>query len=136
MHRTGDVHRWDRGSEPKTSPRCRYSDAGEPGGGAEAIVRTAKLFRNFGEDYHEKKLEEAHIFPRFRQAGGPVAQYIDVLLAEHRRGREVTDYILAATRQGTIGNQAKPLARAFVAMDRMYENHAAREDTIVFPAGR
>jgi len=29
------------------------------------------LFRSFGEDYHEKKLEEAHIFPTIKKAGGP-----------------------------------------------------------------
>ena len=29
----------------------------------EALQKTAKLFRVFGEDYHEQKLEEAHIFP-------------------------------------------------------------------------
>jgi hypothetical protein len=27
----------------------------------EALQNTAKLFRSFGEDYHEKKLEEAYI---------------------------------------------------------------------------
>ena len=29
----------------------------------EPITRTAKLFRCFGEDYHERKFEEAYIFP-------------------------------------------------------------------------
>ncbi len=28
-----------------------------------ALQQTAKLFRAFGEEYHEKKLEEAYIFP-------------------------------------------------------------------------
>jgi hypothetical protein len=28
----------------------------------EALQKTAKLFRAFGEEYHEKKLEEAYIF--------------------------------------------------------------------------
>jgi hypothetical protein len=27
------------------------------------------LFRNFGVDYHEKKIEEAQIFPAVRKAG-------------------------------------------------------------------
>src|SRR5260370_26074220 len=29
----------------------------------DALHRAAKLFRTFGEDYHEKMLEEAYIFP-------------------------------------------------------------------------
>src|SRR5215216_5902885 len=29
----------------------------------DALQKTAKLFRTFGEDYHEKKLEETYIFP-------------------------------------------------------------------------
>jgi hemerythrin-like domain-containing protein len=100
-----------------------------------AIADAARLFRSFGEDYHEKKLEEAHIFPAVRKAGGPAAAYIDVLIAQHRRGREITDYILAVAGKGVIGTaDAEPLAATFDSMDLMYENHAAREDTIVFPA--
>ena len=29
----------------------------------EALQKTARLFRSFGEDYHEKLLEEMYIFP-------------------------------------------------------------------------
>src|SRR5262245_16099098 len=39
----------------------------------EALRKTAELFRTFGEDYHEKKLEEAYIFPAVKRAGGPAA---------------------------------------------------------------
>ena len=45
----------------------------------DALHRAAKLFRSFGEDYHEKMLEEAYIFPAVRQAGGPAAAYADIL---------------------------------------------------------
>lgn len=100
-----------------------------------ALHQTALLFRVFGEDYHEKKLEEAHIFPAVRKAGGPVAAMTDVLVQQHDRGREITEYILALTARGAIGTgQAGPFAAALDAMVRMYRNHAAREDTIVFPA--
>ena len=99
------------------------------------LHEAATLFRDFGEEYHEKKLEEAHLFPAIRKAGGPAASYIDVLIAQHNRGREITDYILAVTGKGAIGAaEAEPLARVFDAFTLMYENHAAREDTIVFPA--
>jgi hemerythrin-like domain-containing protein len=102
---------------------------------AGAIARAAKLFRSFGEDYHERRLEEAHTFPAVRKAGGPAAAYVDVLIAQHNRGREITDYILAATGKGAIGTgDAEPLARVFETFVLMYQNHAAREDTIVFPA--
>jgi hemerythrin-like domain-containing protein len=102
---------------------------------AAAITRTAKLFRSFGEDYHERQLEEAYIFPAVKKAGGPAAAYVDVLLTQHNRGREVTDYILAVTGKRSIGTaDAEPLARAFETFVLMYQNHTAREDTIVFPA--
>ena len=35
----------------------------------EPLQRAAKLFRDFGEEYHEKKLEEAYILPAFFTAG-------------------------------------------------------------------
>ena len=99
------------------------------------LRRTAVLFRAFGEDYHEKKLEEAHIFPTIKKAGGPAAAYVDVLLAQHLRGRELTDYILAVVAKGAAASgDAETLARVLDNFELMYEHHAAREDTVVFPA--
>lgn len=47
----------------------------------------------------------------------------------------MTEYILAVTGKGAIGSgDAEPLARAMESFVLMYQNHAAREDTIVFPA--
>src|SRR3989442_12341706 len=34
-----------------------------------ALHRTAELFRTFGEDYHERMLEEQHVFPVVRKQG-------------------------------------------------------------------
>ncbi len=100
-----------------------------------AVLRdTANLFRSFGENYHEKKLEEAFIFPALKGTTGPAAGYPDILIAQHDRGREITDYILAVTVGAKIGAEAGMLAAALEAFTRMYEYHAAREDTIVFPA--
>jgi hemerythrin-like domain-containing protein len=100
-----------------------------------ALNKTAKLFRTFGEDYHERQLEEEHIFPTIRKMNKPaLTHYVDVLTAQHQRGREITDYILAVT-GGKIGKQhADELAKIFESFTLMYQNHAAREDTIVFPA--
>ena len=103
---------------------------------ADALARTATLFRRFGEDYHERLLEEAHIFPVVKKAGGPAAGLVDVLQAQHQRGREITEYILAVCRKGTIvgAADAESLAHSLDSFVLMYRNHAAREDTIVFPA--
>ena len=100
-----------------------------------ALNDTARLFRSFGEDYHEKMLEEAHIFPRIRRQLPGAAASVDTLTAQHRRGREVTNYILSLTAGAKIsGTDAESLARAFDTFEVMYANHAAREDTLVFPA--
>jgi hemerythrin-like domain-containing protein len=102
---------------------------------AEALQKTAKLFRTFGEDYHEKKLEEAYIFPAVKRAGGPAASLPDILLAQHQRGREITDYILAVTQGAKLdAKNAEPLAKTLESFVLMYRHHAAREDTILFPA--
>jgi len=99
-----------------------------------ALRHTGELFRTFGEDYHEKQLEEAHIFPVIRKMKS-VARYADVLTTQHQRGREITSYLLAVTNGPRISAaHAAPLANALEGLVRMYEHHAAREDTIVFPA--
>jgi len=99
----------------------------------DALQKTAKLFRTFGEEYHEKQLEETHIFPAIQKAGGIAAAYIGVLNAQHQRGREITDYIISATAAPKIGS-VQEFARNLEAFARMYEHHAAVEDTIIFPA--
>jgi hemerythrin-like domain-containing protein len=99
-----------------------------------AIMKTATLFRDFGENYHERMLEEQYIFPVVRKATGPAAKYPDILVAQHQRGREITDYILLVAKRGTLGtNDAGAVAQAMDALVLMYQHHAAREDTIVFP---
>jgi hemerythrin-like domain-containing protein len=101
----------------------------------DALQKTALLFRTFGEEYHEKELEETFIFPALKKTGGEIARYPDILVAQHQRGREIIDYVLVATRgtKFTTGD-AKPLASAMESFVRMYRPHAAREDTVVFPA--
>ena len=100
----------------------------------EMLQRTAKLFRTFGEDYHEKKLEEAYIFPAVKKAVGSASGLTDILIEQHHRGREITGYILAVTQGGKLDPQnAVPLTKALGSFVLMYQNHTAREDTIVFP---
>ena len=101
----------------------------------DALQKTAKLFRAFGEEYHEKKLEEAFIFPAVKQAGGEAANYPDVLVVQHNRGREITDYVISVTQGGKLrAGSAEQLAKYLESFVLMYRHHAAREDTIIFPA--
>ena len=101
----------------------------------EGLQKTAKLFRIFGEDYHEQKLEEALIFPAVQKAGGLTAAYVGVLNAQHQRGRELTDYILGVTTGAKFSAvTALTLARVLESFVRMYEHHASIEDTVIFPA--
>ncbi len=100
----------------------------------DALQKAAKLLRTFGEDYHEKQLEEAHIFPAVAKAGGPLALAVGALVAQHQRGREITEYVLSVSLKAIGAQAAAPLARSLEAFARMYEEHAAMEDTIVFPA--
>ena len=101
-----------------------------------ALAEAVDLFRAFGEDYHEKKLEEAHIFPMVKTAGGPGAAPIDVLIGQHDRGRQLNAYIEARAKAGlSLGDKAA-LASVLESFARMYEAHAAIEDTVVFQAWR
>ena len=50
--------------------RLRQDPASVP---PDALEKTANLFRVFGEDYHEKKLEEVYIFPILMKSPGPAA---------------------------------------------------------------
>ena len=113
---------------------ARRLEAGHGAVDAAALVDAAKLFRDFGEDYHEQMLEEAYLFPEVRKAAGPNEKLVEVLLAQHQRGREITDYVQRVASRGKTGADAEPLSRALSSMVRMYNAHAAWEDTVLFPA--
>lgn len=100
----------------------------------EPLRRAATLIRTFAEDYHERKLEEAILFPALVQARPEFKAEVDALNAQHQRGRDVTDYILTVVKDAIGQTNAEPLARALESFSRMYEAHAAREDTVIFPA--
>ena len=109
--------------------------AGQGNVPADQLAKTADIFRKFGEEYHERQLEEAHVFPAVAKAGGAVGALPAVLKAQHDRGREITDYITAVTRTGQIPTaDGLPLAGTLESFVRMYQHHAAIEDTLVFPA--
>ncbi len=100
---------------------------------ANVVPDTSGLVRRFVEDYHEK-LEEDFLFPRFEKAG-KLVELVATLRAQHRRGRSLTEQVqrLGALKGGGDRRQLAELLRAFI---RMYRPHAAREDTVLFPALR
>lgn len=114
----------------ESATRLRANPASVP---PEQLQKTALLFRSFAEDYHERLLEEAHLFPAIKKAGGPAAAEVDILLVQHQRGREITDVVLALTKS-SLGANAESLAKTLEDFARMYDAHAAREDTVIFPA--
>ena len=116
----------------ESATRLRGDAASVP---PDALEKTANLFRVFGEDYHEKQLEETFIFPTVKKAPGAAPTYVDILLAQHVRGREITDYLLWVSKADRIPtNSVETLAKTLESFVRMYEHHAAIEDTIIFPA--
>ena len=115
----------------ESATRLRQDPASVP---PDTLEKAANLFRVFGEDYHEKKIEEVFVFPIVKKSPGTPALYVDVLLAQHERGRLITDYILSLTKEDQIPPRSvEPLARALESFVRMYEHHAAIEDTVIFP---
>jgi hemerythrin-like domain-containing protein len=102
----------------------------------ETIAESAKIVREFVEDYHEK-LEEDFLFPRFKKAN-KLVDLVDVLLQQHQGGRRLTDITMQfATNQELKNPDARrKLADSMRQFIRMYSPHEAREDTVLFPAFR
>ena len=97
----------------------------------QTVTDGATIIRKFIEDYHEK-LEENHLFPRFRKAG-KLTDLVDVLYTQHQAGRRVTDRVLSAVASLKSQDDRNRLADDLAAFNRMYAPHEAREDTVLFP---
>ena len=102
----------------------------------EPVAASAKIIRDFIEDYHEK-LEEDFLFPRFKKANKHV-DLVDVLIQQHQAGRRVTDITLQLATNSALRNpdDRRKLADSMRQFVRMYSPHEAREDTVLFPAFR
>ncbi len=97
------------------------------------IATAAGIIRKFIEDYHEK-LEEDFLFPRFEKAGR-LADLVNVLRRQHQAGRGLTsDVERLATAGAHSDADVRRMAQAMAEFKRMYRPHAAREDTVLFPA--
>jgi hemerythrin-like domain-containing protein len=89
----------------------------------------AGIIEKFIEDYHEK-LEEDYLFPRFEKAG-KLVDLVHVLRRQHQAGRSLTEFI---KKSSATPAERKELGKSLHLFIRMYRPHAAREDTILFPA--
>jgi hemerythrin-like domain-containing protein len=108
------------------------------GGGkvpVDTLAKAAGVVRRFVEDYHEK-LEEDYVFPRFEHGTGEMAALVATLRRQHEAGRRVTDDVLKLAKPAPMRakNGRTQLADALQTYIRMYRPHAAREDTVLFPA--
>jgi hemerythrin-like domain-containing protein len=94
------------------------------------FLTAAHLNRRFVEDYHEKN-EEQFIFPKLQKRIGEARRAVPILLEQHQAGRRLTDEIIRLSTSNAKDNRLIEPVTQFI---RMYRPHAAREDTIVFPA--
>jgi hemerythrin-like domain-containing protein len=94
----------------------------------DAVKKGAEIVRTVIEGYHEK-LEENFVFPRMEKAR-KLTELTSILRKQHEAGRAVTASIVKLC----DGSDPNALARQLHAFNRMYRPHAAREDTILFPA--
>jgi len=94
----------------------------------DALAAGAGIVRKVIEDYHEK-LEENFVFPRLEKAK-KLTDLTATLRRQHEAGRTVTANIVKLC----DGSDGKHLAQLLRVFNRMYRPHAAREDTVLFPA--
>jgi hemerythrin-like domain-containing protein len=100
----------------------------------DALTGCAGIVRHVIEDYHEK-LEEDFLFPRYEKAG-KLADLTAVLRRQHQVGRVLTDQIVALAKARLADADRAKLADLLRSFNHMYRPHAAREDTVLFPALR
>jgi hemerythrin-like domain-containing protein len=100
----------------------------------DALVSCASVIRRVIENYHEK-LEENFLFPRF-EAAGKLSDLTAVLRRQHQVGRTLTDQITSLAKASLADADRVQLATVLRSFNHMYRPHAAREDTVLFPALR
>lgn len=103
---------------------------------AGVVADSANIIRTFVEGYHEK-LEDNYLFPRFEKAGVET-ELVATLRSQHDAGRRLTAKILQLADDKSLADPARRERTAMLMAEfsRMYRPHAAREDTVLFPAIR
>jgi hemerythrin-like domain-containing protein len=118
-----------------TKRRARRLDAGADFA-PEILAKAGGIVRRYIEDHHERD-EETHIFPRLEQIGAEL-DLLKTLREQHAAGRHLTSDVIGLATLATV-RAAPERARLVGAMRlfiRMYRPHAARENTVLFPAFR
>jgi hemerythrin-like domain-containing protein len=103
----------------------------------EVLPQAATLMHGFVQEHHEK-VEEEQVFPLFEKAGKHLA-LVKILRSQHEAGRRITTYLLhqvASPQSSPNFIQRAQLGAYLHLFTRMYRVHAAREDTVLFPALR
>jgi hemerythrin-like domain-containing protein len=100
----------------------------------DALASGAAIIRHVIEDYHEK-LEEELLFPRFEKAG-KLVELVATLRKQHVVGRVLTALVTSLTKATLADADRSTLATVLRRFNHMYRPHAAREDTVLFPALR
>lgn len=95
------------------------------------LAGAAKIVHTFIEGYHEK-LEEDHLFPRFEKAG-KLVELVKTLRGQHQAGRRLTERVIQLA---NVPKESDMISLSLAEFTRMYRPHAAREDTVLFPAIR
>jgi hemerythrin-like domain-containing protein len=94
------------------------------------------LVRRFVQDYHEKD-EEKYLFTRFEKAGTMVS-LVKVLYQQHQAGRKLTAALTELSTEANLqkSEERMKIAASLHSFTHMYRPHAAREDTVLYPAFR
>jgi hemerythrin-like domain-containing protein len=98
----------------------------------DALAAGAGIVKRVIEEYHEK-LEEDFVFPRLEKAR-QLTSLTAILRQQHAAGRKVTAEILRLSKGTLAEADRRSLAVHLRTFNRMYRPHAAREDTVLFPA--
>jgi hemerythrin-like domain-containing protein len=98
---------------------------------SKVLHSSAKIIQDFIENYHEK-LEEEFLFPILSKETN-MAELVITLKSQHEVGRKITSIILNQSNNPSTQDKAV-LKQNISAFIFMYRAHAAREDTILFPA--
>lgn len=100
----------------------------------DVVEKSAGIVRRFIEQYHEK-LEEDFLFVRFEKAN-KLVDLVTTLRKQHAAGRIATETTLKLANAASVqkDDDRRRLIETLRSFVRMYRPHAAREDTVLFPA--
>jgi hemerythrin-like domain-containing protein len=106
----------------------------DPGTDVFPLNHAAVAIKEFGAAHHMAD-EERYLFPKLREAG-VMERLIGTLEVQHDRARSITDRLITLTCTGHIDDigQRNEIAELCMGFIVMYRAHAAREETVLFPA--